>query len=337
MIVDNGWSAMRRAWHAVATSAEVGDEPVQTWLFGEPWVLVRLGGEVVAFADQCPHRLAPLSAGSRRGGELQCAYHGWRFDGRGACTAIPSLSSTDHLPPRAQLVPAAAATERYGLVWMSVDPPVADLHEFPEWERPGYDRAYTTLVRTPTGAAQLVDNFLDAAHFPYVHASTFGVAESAPVADRGTQRTGWFVENVFDTWYRNLDDPLVSTGEHDAVQPQVLLKRASASYTVYLRLEFPVTGATFSILFSCTPERPDVTRIYKLIARNDFGGDTELMEACITEEDRILVEDLGVLERYRDHGVSLDAGDEIHTRADRLSVAWRRMLAELPSAAKISA
>jgi nitrite reductase/ring-hydroxylating ferredoxin subunit len=41
-----------------------------------------------AFEDRCPHRLAPLSEGRvEADGTLLCAYHAWRFDGGGACTA----------------------------------------------------------------------------------------------------------------------------------------------------------------------------------------------------------------------------------------------------------
>jgi phenylpropionate dioxygenase-like ring-hydroxylating dioxygenase large terminal subunit len=42
------------------------------------------------FRDACPHRLAPLSEGRMEAdGSLSCSYHGWRFDGSGACRRIP--------------------------------------------------------------------------------------------------------------------------------------------------------------------------------------------------------------------------------------------------------
>ena len=41
-------------------------------------------------ADQCPHRLAPLSEGRiNEAGLLECPYHGWAFAGNGACEHIP--------------------------------------------------------------------------------------------------------------------------------------------------------------------------------------------------------------------------------------------------------
>ncbi|QXC63574.1 Rieske 2Fe-2S domain-containing protein [Aquihabitans sp. G128] len=71
---------------------ELGDRPHQVWLLGEPWVLARLDGAVVAFEDRCPHRLAPLSIGSVDADlGLRCGYHGWTFAADGGCTSIPAL------------------------------------------------------------------------------------------------------------------------------------------------------------------------------------------------------------------------------------------------------
>ncbi|HTX62797.1 MAG TPA: Rieske 2Fe-2S domain-containing protein, partial [Acidimicrobiales bacterium] len=92
----NTHPALRYCWHPVARSADVGERPHRVFLLGEPWLLVRLGvdGELVAFFDRCPHRMAPLSIGSivepagGGGSVLQCAYHGWCFDAEGRCTEI---------------------------------------------------------------------------------------------------------------------------------------------------------------------------------------------------------------------------------------------------------
>src|SRR5258705_5817765 len=99
--VDNESDGLDRAWHAVALSSEVGDRPMAVRLLGKDWVLVRLRAGLAAFEDRCPHRLAPLSAGTVCGDELRCGYHGWRFGGDGRCTAIPSLGPAAAFPPRA--------------------------------------------------------------------------------------------------------------------------------------------------------------------------------------------------------------------------------------------
>ena len=61
--VDNTTPGLERAWYAVALSERVGTAPVTVAVLGEHWVVLRLGGELVAFEDRCPHRLAPLALG----------------------------------------------------------------------------------------------------------------------------------------------------------------------------------------------------------------------------------------------------------------------------------
>jgi len=327
--IDNETPALRRAWHAVAPVEEVGEGPHQVWLLGEPWALIRLDGELRAFVDRCPHRLAPLSVGHLQDGTLQCGYHGWIFDAAGTCVAMPPIGATDHLPKRADLTPAWGVVERYGLVWVAPEEPFSGVPEFPEWGADGFDSIHTTFMRTPVSAGQLVDNFLDASHFPYVHAGTFGDPKAAEVHEDGIERDGWITRTVFSSWYRNHDDPLVATGEHPEVQPQQLLKEGSASFTVYLRIHLPVQPSTMAILFCCQPERNGSTRIYKMLARDDSHGDPEMLSKTIADEDLILREDLRVLEAYTEMVLHLDLRTEVHTRADRLSVAWRRLLGEL--------
>lgn len=320
-VVDNTTGALEHAWHAVVQTSELGDEPVQVWLLGRPWCLVRTeNGRLAGWADRCPHRLAPLSAGRVKGDGIQCGYHGWTFASDGRCTTIPATETAP--PARAAVEIPWGLQERHGLVWMAPAEPACELLEFPEWDDPEFATGFSEVVRTPAGAALLVDNFLDAAHFPFVHAASFGVPDAARVLDDGIRREGWTVETVFHTRYR----------EGGAVQRQLLTKKGSASLTVRLRLDFPDTGAVIAILFSCTPERPGQSRVYKLLARNDLGSDPTRLKEFIAEEDQILREDLAILERFDHEALPLDRTLELHTRADRLSLAWRSVLAEMVAA-----
>ena len=42
--------------------------------------LLRVDDEIHAFDNACPHQGNPLVDGDVRGDQLECAYHGWRFD-----------------------------------------------------------------------------------------------------------------------------------------------------------------------------------------------------------------------------------------------------------------
>lgn len=308
---------------------EIGEGPLAVWLLGSPWVLARLDGEVVAFEDHCPHRRAPLSAGWVTGSTLQCGYHGWAFAADGSCAAVPSVAGDTQLPSRARLRSPAAVRELYGLVWLAPELPVCDIHPFPEWDDSRFDRACTPPRRTTTAAAQLADNFLDASHFPTVHTTTFGTPEAAYVGPHTVEREGWELRTVYEAPYRNHDDPLVATGEHPLLQPHVLTKIGRPAAAVRLTLDFPLTGDRLAILFVCQPETAGSTRVYKLMARSGYGGDLERVANLVRYEDLVLDEDLSILERYRERSIATDLRVEVHTRADKLSVGYRRLLSDL--------
>ena len=80
------------AWYIIADAACVGKRPVSVERFGTRLVLFRdERGALVAARARCPHRGADLGLGRVVDGAIECPYHGWRFDGHGACRAIPSL------------------------------------------------------------------------------------------------------------------------------------------------------------------------------------------------------------------------------------------------------
>ncbi len=225
-----------------------------------------------------------------------------------------------------------AVVERYGLLWFAPAEPVCAIPHFPEWEDRSFDRSWNAPRRTSAGAAQLTDNFLDATHLPYVHTSTFGVDDGAPLPPHEVLRSGWRASTTYVTPYKNHDDPLVATGAHPLVQEHHLYKEVTPATTAVVRLSFPLTGGVLAILFSCLPEDRSSSCVFKMMARNDFDGDPAKLADAVEFEDRVLDEDLHILEAYRDRRLPLDPRVEVHTRADKLSLAYRRLLADLVGA-----
>ncbi len=329
--VDNCAPGLSRSWFAVALATEVTTDPQPVSILGVRWVVLRLEGELVAFLDRCPHRGAPLSIGSSDGSVLRCGYHGWEFEGRGACSLIPALGAEATIPPTARLTEAAGVQERYGLVWVAPEPPVCGLPEFDEWEDPSFDTAWSEPRQTTAGAAQLCDNFLDAAHIPVVHTGTFGVPGTEEMRSEPVQRDGWKASTNYEVVYRNVDDPLVHSGEHPLEQPQELYKELRPATTALIRLHLPLTGKTIAFLFACLPVAHGRSTVFKMMARNDFDGDEGLMTQALKFEDEVLDEDLAILEAYPSQELPLDLTAEVHTRVDRLSATYRRVLTDLIS------
>src|SRR4051812_14014327 len=121
---------LRHHWYAVARSEQVADRPLAVRLLDQPLVLWRSQDQVAAFYDLCIHRGTPLSLGWVDQGQLVCAYHGWSYGPSGSCTRIPALPPERGIPAKARAT-AYRCQERYGLVWVCLDDPVADIPPLP--------------------------------------------------------------------------------------------------------------------------------------------------------------------------------------------------------------
>lgn len=328
--VDNTTAALGRAWWPVALATEIPDDaPTAVALLGVHWVVVRHDGALRAFVDECPHRLLPLSAGRSCGAVLQCAYHGWRFDPSGACVDIPSQEPGTPISPRARLRAAAGVAERYGVVWLAPEPPVVAIPELAEWDDPTFEVRIDRAVRTSAGAHQVLDNGTDSSHFGFVHAGTFGGEAAEITRAKTVERDGWTILATYESAYRVTDDP--------AIDPTVpLMSRHTKEFvpggSIMLRMSFPHDGSVFTILGAVQPERDGSTRLYRWWARNDIVGDEARWQACIEIEIAVQLEDRRALDAFRDHRLPLDLRREVHVADDRMSVAYRRLLAELVAA-----
>jgi phenylpropionate dioxygenase-like ring-hydroxylating dioxygenase large terminal subunit len=139
------------------------------------------------FADQCPHRLVPLSEGRiAADGLLECPYHGWAFQGDGQCDRIPQqvADQAAHTSPRA-CVTTYAAVERQGLLFVypgqagaEVKVPLIE----PMIEEPEGWICLNTFRDLPYDALTLLENVLDSSHLPFTHHRSVGNrANAAPV------------------------------------------------------------------------------------------------------------------------------------------------------------
>ena len=184
-------------WFIVCRSSDLGRAPRAAAIQGVPLVLFRgEGGQAGALEDRCPHRNAPLTAGRVVGGQLQCAYHGWRFDQGGRCRAVPGLPGE----PEAKATRATAypVRELDGFIWVHSSPsapgaePTTEPFRFPHLD----DRRYTTVRRDFFVASTLhaaIENTLDVPHTAFLHGGLFRTArkenEIEVVVRRWSDRT----------------------------------------------------------------------------------------------------------------------------------------------------
>ncbi|MBP0020082.1 MAG: aromatic ring-hydroxylating dioxygenase subunit alpha [Cyanobacteria bacterium SBLK] len=143
-------------------------------LLGEPILFGRRqDGRVFALRDICPHRAIPLSCGRFDGTEVECCYHGWRFDGEGNCTAIPALVEGQTLDLKRFGVQSYPVKEVQGNIWIYI--PDATHPQEPNVDVPRVaefgDRPYQFLmtINFPCFVDHAVVGLMDPAHSPFVH------------------------------------------------------------------------------------------------------------------------------------------------------------------------
>ena len=187
------------AWFIACASRDLGRAPRPVSIQGTALVLFRDAQRTPrALLDRCPHRNVPLSMGTVRDGTLECAYHGWRFDGRGQCVAVPGLVG-DAVSLRSRCVEPFPTREQDGFVWVYSTPNVDPTHEpfrFPHLE----DRAYSTVRREFRVRASLhavIENTLDVPHTGFLHGGLFRTAEKKNVIDVEVHRDARSAEARF--------------------------------------------------------------------------------------------------------------------------------------------
>jgi phenylpropionate dioxygenase-like ring-hydroxylating dioxygenase large terminal subunit len=223
-----------------------------------------------------------------------------------------------------------AVQERWGLVWLAPEEPLVDLFAEPDAEDRDFVGAWLPPSVTNASAAFVADNFLDVAHFPFVHAGTFGAGEETVVPPYEIIEEPRGVRSVQVQWFDNPEDPGVIQG----LRPVRQRRRATYVYRVpfqlLLRLEELDAGAVKTILFFAQPQTLTSTRVYTKMLLKGIGGverpGPDVVAAEVAFEEAVLAEDLALHAKTRLPGLPLVPRDELHVRADRLGVALRRQL-----------
>jgi phenylpropionate dioxygenase-like ring-hydroxylating dioxygenase large terminal subunit len=196
----------REAWYPVFYLDDLDrTQPQRFTLLDQDLVIWWDGGQWRAFADMCPHRLAPLSEGRiAEDGLLECPYHGWAFNGEGGCDRLPQIPpESNALESPRSCVKTFATTVRQGLLFVyagSLDnADRADVPIVPIIEEDADDWVCLNTFRDlPYDATTLLENVLDASHIPYTHHKTVGNRKNASTVD--LELTSFDRQGFTGTW-----------------------------------------------------------------------------------------------------------------------------------------
>ncbi|MBX9687743.1 MAG: aromatic ring-hydroxylating dioxygenase subunit alpha [Candidatus Obscuribacterales bacterium] len=160
-------------WYAAISSDEVkGNKPTAIRRFGRELVVWRdRDGKASVMDDSCPHRSVKLSLGSVKNGVLACAFHGFEFASDGSCILVPETGK-----PAANLrCRSMPCLESHGFIWLWYGP-AEQAESHPPWfEELDEGLSWSQYTSSwPCHITRCIENQLDYAHLPYIHASTIG-------------------------------------------------------------------------------------------------------------------------------------------------------------------
>ena len=308
-------TALRDFWHPVAYVDEVTTEPRATTLLGEPIVLYRTAsGEIAALHDLCIHRGTPLHLGWVDGERLVCAYHGWTYATDGRCVRIPSVSDDRGIPAKAR-VEAYRVTERYGLVWVCLGEPRAEIADFPEYDDPTYRTFVTETEEWAASAPRLIENFVDTAHFAWVHPGLLGQRDKPLVPPITVTEGSGRIQVSLDMEVDNA----VHKGSVSVIWDELTLP-----FTVR-QVRTDPDGGHHIVFLAVSPTTGKSLRrfVYKL---RDYDLDAP-DERFIEKSAIVAAQDRAIVEEQRPEELPVDLSEEMHVRGpDDPAVVFRRAM-----------
>ncbi len=298
---------VRNCWYVAAWSHEITTSLFTRTILGEPICMYRnTEGTLVAVADRCAHRGAPLSLGRIEGDSVRCMYHGLKFNQSGVCVEVPAQERT----PPGLCIRSYPTVERNNWIWIWMgDPKMADAADIIDtwplghaaWPyRPGYYHYAAPHLL-------ICDNLLDFSHIGYVHPTTLGgtenIALNRPKVTRAANSVRverWLLDEVpapFHTRVAQFSGRVDRWHFYDFHVPGVLVMHSGVQATGTGAPEGRVAGALeFRSCQAVTPETTASTHYFYAVPRNFAIDNTEVTETVFLdivtafEEDRVMIE-----------------------------------------------
>ena len=205
---------LRRFWHPVALTAELGPRPKLVQVLGEDLVLFRDKSDRIGLVHRrCPHRRSSLEYGVPEERGIRCCYHGWLFATDGATLEAPGQpKKVEERICQTVTLGAYPVKEYKGLIFAYLGPPelkpafpIYDTFNLPGQELVPYKAPFNC------NWLQVLDAIVDPLHTAFLHSRTsreqfskgFGEIGEMRFYDRKTSFLGTSTRRVGENiWVR---------------------------------------------------------------------------------------------------------------------------------------
>ena len=209
----------------------------------------------------------------------------------------------------------------YGHIWTTLGTPVKAPLDMPEFKEDGRRLVVCGALTVRASALRIVENFLDMAHFPYVHTGILGEEPITAVNDykieiREPEDEVWATECSFF-------QPQAAASADDGQVSQYMYRVSSPFVTVLYKTCPVVEGAWDLVGIFVQPKDEAECDVHTFMLVLD---ETSTMSDLVHFQQEIFLQDRSILENQIPPGLPLDPMDEIAIKADGSSMLYRRWL-----------
>ena len=213
--------------------------------------------------------------------------------------------------------------QRYGYLWSTLGTPATDLLPIPEADETDRRVIVCGAISVKTSGLRIVENFLDMAHFPFVHTDILGAEPHTEVQQYTTE----IRRDVDEVWATNCQffQPQAALSATGGITTQYMYRVANPFATILYKTCPNAVNRWDVICLFVQPLDPDRCRAHPVMFLiDDISPLTELIHF----QQLIFLQDRIILENQRPVLLPLEPRAEIPTRADASSIAYRRWLKE---------
>jgi phenylpropionate dioxygenase-like ring-hydroxylating dioxygenase large terminal subunit len=228
--------------------------------------------------------------------------------------------------PEASLRPVQGASRLvavqigHGYLWVSLGQPQA-LFALPELDEPGRRVIRCPAVTVRTSAPRIVENFLDMAHFPFVHPGVLGTRAETEVLPYAVDTDAQAGEILAEEC--RFEQPQRGAADLAPVPVDYRYRTVGSSVAVlHKKPRARPAGWTVIGLF-VQPVQPALCIVHSFVSLTDEQVDDE---AVRQGQLAIFLQDLPILQNQQPPELPLGEPRELPVRADRMSSAYRKWL-----------
>lgn len=211
----------------------------------------------------------------------------------------------------------------YGYVWTSLGDPAKDIFTIPEFAESDRHRLNAATMGVNVSAPRAIENFLDMAHFPYVHTGILGAEPHTEVREYDVEISS-DRDEILATRCR-FYQPMASTASEGGADVAYVY-RVPHPYCSILYKSSPVDESRLDVIaVFLQPVDQEHIRAHMMLCVLDDVNDDQVIRRF---QQLIFGQDKPILENQFPKRLPLDPRAETPIRADKSAVAYRRWLSQ---------